>query len=62
MLTFVILYVGDDKVSKKKYNKTELVGVKCNKPEMEKLKLLREKYQLRDNPKVFRQLLREKRV
>ena len=49
-------------MSKKKYNKTELVGVKCNKKEIEKLDKLREKYQLRDRPKIFRQLLKEKRL
>jgi hypothetical protein len=49
-------------MSKKKHNKTLLVGVKCNKREEDKLERLREKYQLRDYPKVFRQLLKEKRV
>ena len=47
---------------KKKYNKTKLVGVKVNQREEEKLDKLREKWQLRDNPKVFRQLLKEKRL
>ena len=49
-------------MSKNKHNKTKLIGVKVNKREEDKLDKLREKYQLRDNPKVFRQLLKEKRV
>jgi hypothetical protein len=42
--------------------KEKLVGVWCNKREEEKLNKLCEKYNIRDYPKMFRQLLREKRL
>ena len=49
-------------MSKKKFNRTKLIGVKCNDPELEKLKRLMEKWQMRDEPKVFRELLRKAKV
>ena len=42
--------------------KEKLVGVWCNKREEEKLNKLCEKYQIRDKPKMFRELLRKARV
>jgi len=47
---------------KRKERKELLIGVWCNKREQEKLNKLKEKYNIRRNPQMFRQLLREKRL
>ena len=49
-------------MNKNNLNRDDFVLVRVHKQEKAKLKLLREQYQLRDNPKVFRQLLKEKKI
>jgi hypothetical protein len=49
-------------MNKNNLNRDDFILVRVHKKEKEKLKLLREKHAIRDNPKMFRELLRKAKV
>lgn len=49
-------------MKKNNLNRDDFVMVRVHNKEKEKLKKLREKQNIRDNPKMFRELLRKAKV
>jgi hypothetical protein len=49
-------------MNKNNLNRDDFVMVRVHKNEKAKLKKLREKHTIRDNPKMFRELLRKAKV